>query len=252
MRSSQRESTCAKGRPRRANPHEIVEAGGGLCDGPAVSVADEPQREDGRIRRARELKVARRANIIAAIRDVFAERGYHHASLSELLAAADIARGTFYLHFDSKEAAFKAVLDDLLDRIAGTVRPVDTTSIDAAKHQLEGNIARAFRLLADDPGIGRLLFRQGGSVSDDLTQHLDAFFAAIAALAERSLRVGQALGLVKPGDISFMAKLALGLFKEAALALDEGKSPEDVAQAVLDMVLSGVLAPRVASRQRGG
>lgn len=223
-----------------------------MCHPAPVSVADEPQREDGRIRRARELKVARRANIIAAIRDVFGERGYHQASLSELLAAADIARGTFYLHFDSKEAAFKAVLDDLLDRIAETVRPVDTTSVDNAKRQLVDNIARAFSLLADDPGIGRLLFRQGGSVSDELTRHLDAFFAAIAALAERSLRVGQATGLVKAGDVSFMARLALGLFKEAALALDEGKSPEELAHAVLDMVLSGVLAPRVASRQRGG
>jgi len=199
---------------------------------------------DGRIRRARALKVARRAQILAAIRGVFAERGFHLASMSELLAAADVARGTFYLHFDSKEAAFKAVLDDLLDRITATVRPVDTTSVARAKQQLVDNIARAFALIADDPALGRLLFRQAVGVSDELALHLDAFFAGIAALAERSLRVGQSLGLVKPGDVRLMARLALGLFKEAALCLDEGRPPDELATEVLDMVLFGVLVPK--------
>jgi len=200
--------------------------------------------EDARIRRGRELKVARRAQILAAIRGVFAERGYHLASMAELLAAADVARGTFYLHFDSKEAAFKAVLDDLLDRITDTIRPVDTTSVAKAKRQLLDNLERAFALIADDPALSRLLFRQAGSVSDELSRHLDTFFSAIAALAERSLRVGQQLGLVKRGDVHFMARLALGLFKEAALSLDEGHSPRELATEVLDMVLSGVLVAK--------
>lgn len=213
--------------------------------------------EDGRVVRARALKVARRAQILVAAKRVFAERGYHTTSLAELLAAADIARGTFYLHFDSKEAAFKAVLDDLLERIKAALHPVDTTSIDKAQRELVDNIARAFELVRADADLGRLLFGQAGAVSAELAQHLDHFFTGVAALAERSLRVGQALGLVKKGDVSLMARLALGLLKEAAASLalpDSDASPKALAHEVLELVLFGVLvrsAPVAQARKRG-
>lgn len=235
-----------------------------LCDGRPVRAGDDHNAEtsgptlpiDGRVRRARALKVARRAQILSAAKRVFAERGYHTTSLAELLAAADIARGTFYLHFDSKEAAFKAVLDDLLERIKASLHPVDTTSIDKARRELVDNIARSFELVRADADLGRLLFAQAGAVSAELAQHLDTFFGGVAALAERSLRAGQALGLVKAGDVSLMARLALGLLKEAAATFarsDSDASPEALAREVLELVLFGVLVrsePVAQARKR--
>lgn len=200
--------------------------------------------EDGRVRRARELKSQTRAQILQAVRRVFAERGYHQASLSELLSAAQVARGTFYLHFDSKEAAFRALLEDLLERITGQLRPVDTTSLPAAHDQLVDNLARALSLFSDEPDLGRLVLRQAGGVSDDLASHLEHFYAGIAALAGRSLRAGQALKLVRPGDVSQMARLVLGLFKEAAMLLAFSTHPPSartLAREVLELALHGVL-----------
>jgi len=114
----------------------------------------------------------------------------------------------------------------------------------AAKQQLVDNNTRAFTLIADDPALSRLLFRQAGGVLDGLASHLDAFFGGIAALAERSLRAGQSLGLVKTGDVRLLARLALGLFKEAALSLDQGHAPSVLATEVLDRVLFGVRVPK--------
>jgi len=226
--------------------------------------ADEPgdpglPPEDGRVRRARELKSQTRTQILVAIRKVFAERGFHGASMNELLVAANVARGTFYLHFDSKEAAFRAVLDDLLEHIAASLRPVDTGSLHTARDQLVDNLARAFTLFIDEPDLGHLVLRQAGGVSDDLAAHLEHFYDGIAALAGRSLRAGQALGLVRVGDVSRMARLALGLFKEAAQMLAFARpsdstprpDPEALAREVLDLVLHGVLiasAPTVKSQ----
>lgn len=217
---------------------------------PAARPDDKP--EDGRVRRARELKLATRAQILTAIRPVFAQRGYHQASLADLLSAAQVARGTFYLHFDSKEAAFRALLDDLTERITAQLRPVETTSLPAAREQLIGNLARALSLFSDEPDLGRLVLRQADAVSDDLKAHLDHFYASIARLAGRSLMAGQALGLVRQGDVSRMARLALGLFKEAAamLAFDpDPPSAKALAREVLDLALHGVLlAPTTKAR----
>ena len=224
----------------------------GSEDRPDARPDDKP--EDGRVRRARELKTQTRAQILSAIRPVFAERGYHQASLADLLTAAQIARGTFYLHFDSKEAAFRALLDDLTERIAGQLRPVDTTNLPAALGQLVDNLARALSLFSDEPDLGRLVLRQADAVSDDLKTHLDHFYASIASLAGRSLSAGQRLGLVREGDVSRMARLALGLFKEAAamLAFDASPPPaEALAREVLDLALHGVLTVSTATAPRG-
>ena len=222
----------------KASP-AAAEPDGPLADG------DDERREDGRVVRARALKSARRSQILAAARREFARRGFQATSVNDLLEAAGIARGTFYLHFDGKEAAFRAVLEELLSDIKAGLQPVDTRSLHTAREQLVGNIARAFSLIADAPELGALLFQQAGGVSQELREHLDDFFAALAALAERSIRAGQALGLVRAGDAALMARLALGMLKEAAqilsLSASSPPTPDALAREVLELALGGLV-----------
>jgi AcrR family transcriptional regulator len=70
------------------------------------SVTEEKKRRGAR-RRART-----RADILSAAREVFAERGYHDAGIAEIAERADIAVGTFYLHFHDKEEAFMTLLQE--------------------------------------------------------------------------------------------------------------------------------------------
>ena len=56
---------------------------------------------------------------------VFAERGYHETSIQDILDGARIARGTFYLYFDSKRAIFDELVDDFLRQLQGVVTRVD-------------------------------------------------------------------------------------------------------------------------------
>ncbi|MEM9490681.1 MAG: helix-turn-helix domain-containing protein, partial [Myxococcota bacterium] len=54
----------------------------------------------------------RRRQILSVAKRVFAENGYHSASISQIIARANIARGTFYLYFSSKQAVFDSILDE--------------------------------------------------------------------------------------------------------------------------------------------
>jgi AcrR family transcriptional regulator len=49
--------------------------------------------------------------LVAAARDVFANRGFHAASLEEISEAAGFTRGAIYSNFENKEELFFAVLD---------------------------------------------------------------------------------------------------------------------------------------------
>lgn len=73
------------------------------------------KREDqGRSSRKR---VRTRADLLAAARKVFATRGYHDASISEITTAADVGVGTFYLHFRDKDEIFTTLIEEGLKDI---------------------------------------------------------------------------------------------------------------------------------------
>ena len=52
--------------------------------------------------------------IIECAKEVFAERGFHNASINDIIQRANIARGTFYLYFGGKQAVFDKILDEAL------------------------------------------------------------------------------------------------------------------------------------------
>ena len=58
-------------------------------------------------------KAARRTTIISVGWDLFITEGYDRCSVEKIIAAAGIARGTFYLYFPSKKKLFDALLEEL-------------------------------------------------------------------------------------------------------------------------------------------
>jgi AcrR family transcriptional regulator len=65
----------------------------------------------------------RRATILDAAMEVFAERGYHVASLDEIARTADVSKALIYEHFPSKQALWASLLDtqvaEVFRRLAG-------------------------------------------------------------------------------------------------------------------------------------
>jgi len=58
-----------------------------------------------------------RADLLAAARQVFARRGYQDATITEITQLADVAMGTFYLHFRDKAELFAALTEEGLQTI---------------------------------------------------------------------------------------------------------------------------------------
>jgi AcrR family transcriptional regulator len=69
-----------------------------------------------RIERAAQARERRREELLAAATRIFAKKGYRAASVSDVIKAAGVARGTFYLYFRSKQDILFAVIDDLREQ----------------------------------------------------------------------------------------------------------------------------------------
>jgi len=65
-----------------------------------------------------ERGAATRERLIRAARLLFGERGYDATSIQLVLSRAGVARGALYHHFDSKEALFDAVLEEIVAEVA--------------------------------------------------------------------------------------------------------------------------------------
>ena len=98
---------------------------------------------------------ATRGKILDAAEDVFAEHGFHAASLRDLADAAGVTRSLIHHHFGSKEQLWIAVSDRLFEGY----RSWQSALLHSGKFQLdgfEGSARQLFRFLEGSPNFVRL------------------------------------------------------------------------------------------------
>ncbi len=123
---------------------------------PAATAVEE--KEPRGARRKRET----RSRLLEAALKLMAEKGMEGVAINEITEAADVGFGSFYNHFESKEAIYLALTDwvfeefaDTLDRIAGGLAdPAEVIAV-SVRHTL----LRARR----EPVWGQFLIREGFS-----------------------------------------------------------------------------------------
>lgn len=165
----------------------------------------------------RALPEAKRARIEAAALEAFATHGYDGASLTRLVAALGIAKGSLYQYFGGKLGLFVHLLQEAARRKQAAVQP----ALPEGEHPLEQLRALYVRGLAfwrDEPRWAALPLRLAQPSQEPALAALHAQLddAARAFLRER-LAAGRAAGQVRddlPLDalVAFVhATLAVGL-----------------------------------------
>ena len=109
---------------------------------------------------------ATRRRLLEAAEVVFAEQGYHEASIVKITERAGIGLGTFYLYFDSKQAIFEALVIDLNRRVRHSM----SEAMAGASSRLEAEragFAGFFRFTAEHPALYRVV-REAEFVSPEM------------------------------------------------------------------------------------
>ena len=177
-----------------------------------------PAQGDGRSLRAQRLRQERRTQILDVARQLFAQRGYHATSIQDLLDGADIARGTFYLHFDSKRAIFDELIDEFLGRIRSVVRVVDIGERAAPPlQQIQENLDRIFAVLQRNRDMARITLLIAEGLDAEADAKMADFYGRLRDLLTHALQLGQSMGLVRKCEAHIVAQAALGGLKEVVL-----------------------------------
>ncbi len=203
------------------------------------------EEEDGRSIRARELREERREQILSTGRKLFGERGYHATSITDLIEAAGIARGTFYLYFESKRAIFDQILDDLFRRLTANLKKIETGSgHPPVMDQLRGNLQRLLEILLEDPNLAQILTRTSMGIDPDFDQKLGEFYGAVTDLIQRALVKGQSMGLIRKHNPDLVAQFIVGGIRQAIVSARVGRDAVPISEFVDEIVrynLEGLL-----------
>jgi len=181
---------------------------------------------------------ATQERLLAAAEAVFAEKGYHDASITDITRRAGIGQGTFYFYFPGKLELLRVLLMD----ISRQLRLVTSEATSRASNRLEaermaltaffhfaGSRRNLYRLIRTaewvDPGLGR--------------QYYETFARAYARVLEKA----QERGELRRMDPETMAFCLIGLAEALHMRWVEweGKAPPDVwIEEVMSFISKGI------------
>ena len=190
-------------------------------------------------------KSERRLQILQNAREVFAKHGYHAAKIDDIVAAAGIARGTFYSYFEDKRAIFGEIVDQTFARIGASIVRVDTDDPHrSVGEQVRENIRAIVHALLEDRATTKILLSDAVGLDPELDRKLMSFYEAIGQLLESSLLDGQERGIVAPGDVRMFSIMSLGAMKEIMyqVTMRDLNYPEDrIVEEVYNFLCQGYL-----------
>ncbi|MCP5116381.1 MAG: TetR/AcrR family transcriptional regulator [bacterium] len=158
-------------------------------------------------------KDARRRHLLATATRLFADHGYHAATVPMIVGDAGSSTGSFYFYFRNKEDIFAAVLEGIGERLAAALNEA-TGKLDDPLERMRAAVEALFLFLATSPGEARILIVESSGLSNRLGQirrrildsHAMSVQKALAALA----------GRLGPLDAAIAARCWVGAVYEAA------------------------------------
>ena len=208
----------------------------------------EPGTEDGRTKRAKAMREARREEILEAAVGLFRRHGYHATSVSEIIEASNISRGTFYLYFDGKEALFLDLIERFIERIVAVIEVVDPHGPNP-RRAIYDNIRRVVDVVFDNRDLTVMVLREEVGLRPQVDAKLGRLYGFVREMVEGALVKGARTGLIRKVDVTIGSIAIIGAIKEVfyhLLAVEHDEPPDraQVTRRLLDLSLRGLMPAR--------
>ncbi len=187
----------------------------------------------GRASRRRERT---RAKLLAAARAVMARKGTGATTIQEITEQADVGFGSFYNHFESKEAIVEAMIGEVEETFARALDQIADVVDDPAE-VVAASVRNMMERVIAEPDWGRFMANSRLSAP-----HLQTGFGARFA---RDVRLGIEAGRFSVEDLeATLVAVGGAVFALAAACLDDVidfEAPERTAILVLNLL--GIPSP---------
>ena len=163
---------------------------------------------------------ATRGALVAAARELFAERGYAAVGTEEIVARAGVTRGALYHHFGDKKDLMRAVLHDLARELAEASATAALKETDQWQQILAA--VDAFLDACTDRAVQRIMMTDAPSVLGwDEWREIDTQYGL--GLVKASLENAMETGLIARQPVDPLAHLLVGALDEAAMYISRAR-----------------------------
>lgn len=196
-----------------------------------------------------------RQSIIDAAEKLFLQYGYRRTTVEDIAKAAGIAKGSVYMHFDSKEAIFIALGQRVEQQVLDAMRTTAQTNgcpLKRAKRAYVNALTRIWDYCHQAPHAPDIWAENLTSMPDD--PHADAKKQADRIVAT-ILTEGQEKGLIRaeldPAETAHLLRLGCWVFSAPYIEaeIDSREQIEQTLPKVLDMMIYGIAAGRAEKEQ---
>jgi len=203
-------------------------------------------------RRTREQRREdRRDALKAAAIEVFSERGYHAAKVSEIVEIVGVAQGTFYLYYESKQQIFGEVLSDFLTLVVETVAAWEPATLDS-REVLSAELTRVGMMLTEvlleNQQLAAIFFREALAVAPEFDAMIHEFYDTLGAMLTDFNRILHERGLVADMNFRLLAYSTIGMVERIIMEYIVSKSlgevtPDEVVDHLVTHFMSGTTEP---------
>ncbi len=149
----QRQNVAASTAVSAVSATDVGGAGG------AESVGGAPKK------RSRLTAAARREQLLAVARSVFARRGLTGASIEEIAATAEVSRPVVYEHFGSKQQLYQQVVAEEMARLEQLI--TNSVQLGRSRERVEKAVWALLTYVEENPEAFIILSRTGDLAADD-------------------------------------------------------------------------------------
>jgi AcrR family transcriptional regulator len=131
-------------------------------------------------------RAVREPQILEVAGQVFADRGYHAASMDEIAAAADVTKPLVYAYFGSKQGLYVAYIErsgrELLDRMRAAAAPGAPPY-----ERLQAGVIEFLRFVDERRDGWQVLYSEAAARGGPLAEEVATLRTSIAAMIHRLL-----------------------------------------------------------------
>lgn len=198
--------------------------------------------QEGRVfsRLPREQRVA---DIMAAARRVFAEKGYDEASVAQIAARAGVVEGSVYRYFEHKRALLVKVVEDWYEEMLGDFQ-AQLALIDGTWNRFRFMVWKHLANIQKEPALSRLVFTELRPGPDYRQTSVFDLNRRYTHRTIEILREGQEAGVIhRNANLGLVRDMVYGCIEHHTWAFLRGEGSFDVdaaADGITRIVRAGV------------
>jgi len=185
--------------------------------------------------------------LISAV-DLMSKNGYHRTTVADIVKAAGVAQGTFYLYFDSKKALFLKLMEDFYSMLENALTDVDwnvsaLNSQEELAQRIRMAIQKILLVYQDNAVLARIFLREAMGLEPDFAELWDSIIERLSAYGTLIMEQAIAHKLLPPQNSQLVAHCVVGMIERVAyywLFQENEYEIDDVTDALTRFELFGI------------